>query len=179
MVNPRPTNLWNRIYSLSFKTQREVKIQSLQYKLLHRIIPCNVYLHRIKIKESNLCDYCSIPDDITHFFCHCAKTYHLWKSIFNWYNKTSTDPPFFPAEHEIIFGILESKNRKDTKILNVIILLTKNYIHCKRLYHQANLCISEWLLKLRSWIYMENKLPYRKGSKEVSHLWDNILTYLG
>lgn len=82
------------------------------------------------MKESNLCENCKIPDDIIHFYYHCTKTYHLWKSIFKWYNRISKVSPLFPAEHEVIFGIIGHKSRDDTGILNVIILLTKSYIHC-------------------------------------------------
>lgn len=45
-INSRPDDIWDKIYPLYFRVQREVKVQSLQYKLLHWIIPCNAYLHK-------------------------------------------------------------------------------------------------------------------------------------
>lgn len=64
----RESGLWKEIFSLPYRTQKEVKLESLQYKILARIIPCNLYLQRIGVKESNLCDHCQVKDDWVPFF---------------------------------------------------------------------------------------------------------------
>jgi hypothetical protein len=45
---------WNRIYCLCFKDVQESKLNWLQYKILHRIIPTNYYLHTLKLIDSSL-----------------------------------------------------------------------------------------------------------------------------
>ncbi len=60
---------WHRIFKLSF----HVKIQTFQYKIVHRIISCKKWLFNIKIKTSEVCAYCKYIDDIPHFFFHCTK----------------------------------------------------------------------------------------------------------
>ncbi len=40
------------IFKLPFHTVRDTKLQSFQFRLLHRIIPCNKWLNTIKIKNS-------------------------------------------------------------------------------------------------------------------------------
>ncbi len=42
---------WPRIFKLPFQVIRETKIQTFQYKILHRIISCNKWLFNIKIKN--------------------------------------------------------------------------------------------------------------------------------
>lgn len=49
---------WNRIYCLCFKAVQESKLNWLQYQILHRIIPTNYYLHKLKLIDSPLCSFC-------------------------------------------------------------------------------------------------------------------------
>ncbi len=34
-------NVWSRIFKFPFKTVRDTKIQTYQYNIVHRVIPCN------------------------------------------------------------------------------------------------------------------------------------------
>ncbi len=67
------TKTWQRIFKLPFQVIRETRIQTFQYKILHKVISCNKWLFNIRIKTSELCDYCKDIDDIPHFFYHCPK----------------------------------------------------------------------------------------------------------
>ncbi len=75
---------WPRIFKLPFLVIREAKLQTFQYKILHRIIPCNKWLFNIKIKTSEVCDYCNEIDDISHFFFLCTNVREFWNLILNW-----------------------------------------------------------------------------------------------
>ncbi len=55
--NSAESNVWNRIFRLPFKRVRDTKIHTFHFGLLHRIIPFNTWLHNIKIKERNTCDF--------------------------------------------------------------------------------------------------------------------------
>lgn len=48
---------WGNIFELPFKVTLESKRQWMQYKILHRIVPTNNYLYKIKLKDSPLCDF--------------------------------------------------------------------------------------------------------------------------
>ena len=50
------------------KHSKETKIILLQWKILHKIYPCNKYLHQIKLSESELCIDCNNADTLEHFF---------------------------------------------------------------------------------------------------------------
>ena len=73
-------------FRLPFYTVRETKIQSFQYKIIHRIINCNKKLYEMKIKPSPLCDHCGSVDDIPHFFVLCPIVLLFWKDFFGWWN---------------------------------------------------------------------------------------------
>ena len=72
---------WSEVFKLPYKITRETKLQSLQYKIIHRIIPCNVWLKKLKIKESDECDYCDGTDSIEHFFLDCKKVAKFWTCL--------------------------------------------------------------------------------------------------
>ncbi len=62
---------------------------TFQYRILHRIIPCNKWLHNIKIIESDSCNYCGGVDDILHFFKKCSKANDFWSYWINWWENLS------------------------------------------------------------------------------------------
>jgi hypothetical protein len=47
-------NDWEKIFTLS-KVLRDTKIRTFQYKILFNLIPCNLYLNRIKRCDTNKC----------------------------------------------------------------------------------------------------------------------------
>ena len=64
------------VYELPFKVNIESKMRSFQYKLIHNIIPTNLSLHRMKIKESPFCDHCNGQNKtLLHSFCECPKVF--------------------------------------------------------------------------------------------------------
>ncbi len=79
----------HRIFKLPFVVLRQIKIQTFQYKVLHRVIPCNKLLYNIKIKDSEICEYCNEVDDIVHFFLKCSKVRNVWNVILNWLERLS------------------------------------------------------------------------------------------
>ncbi len=50
------------------------KIQTFQYKVLYRVIPCNKWLYNIKIKDSEICEWCNEVDDIVYYFLNVQKS---------------------------------------------------------------------------------------------------------
>ncbi len=72
---------------MPFKTVRDTKIQTSQYRIIQKIIPCNKWLHNIKIKNSYLCEYCNNVDDFPHYFIGCPKVADVWSYWFNWWEQ--------------------------------------------------------------------------------------------
>ncbi len=61
------------MFKFPFKTVRDTKIQTFQYDIVHRVIPCNNWLCNIKVKDIKAGDYCGKIDDIAHFFKNCCE----------------------------------------------------------------------------------------------------------
>ena len=60
---------WNKIFELPFKSIKESKLQWLQFQILHRIIPTNDYLYKLKKVNSPLCTFCKTEIENTdHLF---------------------------------------------------------------------------------------------------------------
>lgn len=76
------TPKWKEIRTLLFRTMRDrnqVIIFSL--KVAYRLIPCNKYLNKIRIRDSPLCQFCLAEDSISHFSCRCSLVQTLWSKL--------------------------------------------------------------------------------------------------
>ncbi len=129
---------WQTIFKLPFQVIRETRIQTFQYKILHKVIWCNKWLFNIKIKTSELCDYCNDIDDITHFFFHCPKVKIFWNSALKWLENISNLPlrnsPLL--EECLIFGFPECNTvvKGKMSVINFCILYIKYYIYILKDY---------------------------------------------
>ncbi len=56
-LNSGENKTWKRIFNISFTVLRDTKLQSFQYKIIHNIIPCNKWLHTIKIRNDNISNF--------------------------------------------------------------------------------------------------------------------------
>ena len=74
-------DFWERQYNINIypyfaagnEACREARLQLLHFKILHNIYPTNILLHKMKIKDSALCDHCKVHDFIEQFFFKCNK----------------------------------------------------------------------------------------------------------
>ncbi len=136
---------WHGIFKLPFQIIRETRIQTFQYKILHRVILCNKWLFNIKIKTSELCDYCKDIDDIPHFFFHCPKVKIFWNSILQWLENISNlqlrNSPIL--KECLIFGFPECNTvvKGNMSVINFCIIYIKYYIYIytQRLFNNKQL----------------------------------------
>lgn len=73
-------DLWKYVFEAPYRW-RETKLQAFQYKVLHRIVPCNKFLANIRIKQDSTCTFCNDSDTIQHFFMECRDTQRFWNSL--------------------------------------------------------------------------------------------------
>lgn len=78
---------WGRACTEVYRLTRVTKLQSFQYKILHRTIPCNVYLKQIRIKDSDWCPFCDESDTITDFIFSCSNVQPFWEAICAWFRQ--------------------------------------------------------------------------------------------
>ena len=69
---------WNNIQIANFKCTIETQLRSFYFKLFHKAICTNQFLHRI----STNCYFCNnLPETILHLFCECEKVSPLWDEL--------------------------------------------------------------------------------------------------
>ena len=75
------------VYELPFKVTVENKLRSFQFKLIHNIIPTNLSLYKMNIKDSPKCDRCLFQNEtLVHMFCECPDVKIFWKDVIMWWN---------------------------------------------------------------------------------------------
>ena len=58
-------------FELNLQSTKEVKIQNIQFKILHNIYPTLKHLHKWNIKESPNCTHCQVPETTIHAIAEC------------------------------------------------------------------------------------------------------------
>ena len=161
---------WEFAFSLAFKTLKDTKIQTLQYKILTNIFPCNSKLYRWKVAASPRCNLCYEIDTIEHYICECDAVKEFWNSFQLWW-KGIFDCYIHLSVRDIIFGVQE--NNHTLKSLNYCILLAKRYIYAHK-YKGKKINISIYLLDLKDRLRTDIYIERSKVKSNIMYL-DNLL----
>jgi hypothetical protein len=162
--------LWYEIFYSPYKSCRDTKLQSLQYRLIYRVVNCQKKLFDWKIVDNPICKFCNNIDDIRHFFMLCGKVKKFWFDILRWWNRISDTKiviESFDIEECILFGF---RLLSDIFIpLNHIILLGKEYIYYERIFGNNNICMYNFLPQLKFKLEIEMKcLESRKDNHRLN-----------
>ena len=149
---------WERSFTLAFRLLRDTKIQTLQYKILMRIFPCNSKLFRWKIVYSPRCNFCYEIDSIEHYLYECNLVRKFWSAFEKWWKHIS-DCYIHLATKDILFGI-HLDDSKMLRALNYSILIAKRYIYVEK-YKSNSLFFLVFLqdlkMRLETDIYIEKR----------------------
>ena len=146
-------SVWTRIFEMPFKNARETNLQSFQYRVIHRIIPCNKWLHNITVKSSSLCDFCENEDNLIHYFMHCSNTKIFWNYFFNWWHTITEMLIENILDEHILFGF--PSNCDIVTVLNFCVLFAKWYIYCKKLNNNNDFDLYEYQVQLKQRLLFE------------------------
>ena len=82
------------MYENIFKSTIDTTIRNFQYKYISRIIPTNTYLMKCNIKQSNICDFCSMHvESVKHLFWECTHTQSFWTALSTYLNSINFSTP--------------------------------------------------------------------------------------
>lgn len=168
---------WSSICRSPFKTVRETKIQTLQYKILNRIIPCNSFLKQLRIREDESCTFCSETDSIAHFLFLCPMVQAFWQKICSWFDNMVGLQLQTIDCREFIFGTDVSTSKGN--IINSILLYTKYFVHRQKLFHQSDLTLLHFLQELKVKLTCEKFISCQEGKSGRFRKWEAILSALG
>lgn len=170
---------WNIIFSCAFKVARETALQSFQYKVINRFLPCKSNLFKWKKAESNICDICDGThiDNIEHFLIQCDVAKDFWEKFFMWW-KTLYHVNIDLYDLEILFGIANSENDIVLNSLNFCMLYARYYIYkCK--ISDNKICFNVFKIELQNRLLYEKHILQMENKIEVFvSKWQTILLSL-
>ncbi len=151
---------WQLYYSLPYTCTYSTKLQSFQYRILHRVIGVNKWLKRWGIVESELCGFCSRDiETITHLFVDCPKVKQLWEDVRLWLH-AHVDIGLVNTNN-IIFGDASGVTK------NFIILLVKYYIYTTKM-REKSLSLEGIKAAIKSEYIMELHISQTNGRMKRS-----------
>lgn len=154
------------IYSCTISTKHRV----FQYKLLHRILATNSWLHKVSILESGLCSFCnSSQETLIHLFWDCNVIQELWSHIFDWINAVTHRGRRY--DNTVLLG------NKDL-FLNFLFILAKHYIYTCRTKTRKPI-FNNYLQYVKHAHRLEKEIAEKNG-KINSHnsKWNWFITWL-
>ncbi len=63
------------------KSQKDIKLRNLQYKMLHNIYPTMNHLYKWKIKDTPNCSLCNVPETLKHAVFDCPVAARVWENL--------------------------------------------------------------------------------------------------
>ena len=122
-------NEWLEINDIPFSSHLDTKKIWFQYSIIHRILPLNDLLFKMKLIETNQCSFCNnSAETITHIFYDCLVVQNIWEKLKTWIEmKTESHLAF--TKRNICLGYPERRNR----VLNHIISTVKYSIYIARI----------------------------------------------
>lgn len=121
---------WKDIFWNCFKTSKDTQLQWFQAGLLHRILPTERFI--CKIKNSSNCSFCkNSMETLSHLVWECGVVNRFWNNLLNLiHEKCQHCVNFFFSLELILFGI--ARDIVTDKTMDLIILISKFYIYkCK------------------------------------------------
>ena len=88
---PRRKLFWNELINdtdfkkawlLPYTFWISKKIKNIQFKILHKIYPCNVMLSKF-MDMDNKCVFCDMEESIAYAFCECNVVHDFWMDFFS------------------------------------------------------------------------------------------------
>lgn len=127
---------------------------------MYRIIPCRVFLHRIRVIDSELCSRCATLDDLFHFFFECPIIKEFWDSLASWmeHKQGIRHFPDDLTEEEFLLGIVDRDG--DYSLINYVILVAKFYIYKTTVFNLGDPDLIQFILELKNSLSIERLCCY-------------------
>ena len=140
------------IYTNAFISCRSTKLQSFQFRLLHRTIACNHWLFNIRIKDNPNCDTCQVDDTLSHFFIGCRKVEPFWRSFKQWWQRFCSKPHNF-TNTNILLGV--NNTTQADKCFNYLLIQAKKFINDSKLNESKYISLYTFLHLIKNDLTIE------------------------
>lgn len=163
---------WESIYTNPYRSSRETKLQSFSFKVTHRLIPCNYYLHKLRIKESEQCSFCPATGTIKHFMCECPDVQQFWDRLTSWLDDYTHLSLMGLSSTNLLFGV--SVGSHNWKTINWLVLFGKFFIKKQKLFGLGKFPLIQFLSEMKNSLATEEKICYLEGQKHKFHRWKDL-----
>ena len=72
---------WLVLFKIPYKVARETEVQSLQFKIFNRYIPCKENLYLWRKESSDICRVCNKTETTEHFLVQCSYNRVFWQDV--------------------------------------------------------------------------------------------------
>lgn len=168
---------WNLIYLRPFGITRETKVQSLQFRVLHRTITCNHLLYRWRMRDDGLCSFCDQEDTLEHFFHACHLCREFWAQVREWIFSSLRISLTRISLKEFLLGV--PKDFPHASVVNYALLWVKFFIHRQKLFGGGVLNLDHWIGELRLKLLTERRICEEEGKPSKFKRWETLLDATG
>ena len=150
-------------YTIPFHSVKDASLVWFQYRILHRILATNKFLHMIHYIDSDICSFCNTyPETLQHLFFKCDNVYNLWKEVKSWIlSKTGIQINF--SKDIVLFGMVNNKN---STFINWLTINIKYYIYNMKIQKKM-LNINSVKNMLKNKFYIEKYILFKNCSYEI------------
>jgi len=171
---------WEEFFYLPYSVTRETKLQTFQYKILHRIFPCRYWLHICKVVNNDKCLICTETDSISHYFIDCVPNQTFWQCLTRWVSR-ALDINLLLKKQDILFGIPKSRATNISithkHVINYCLLLAKWYIYINK---ESHLQLYGFLVLLKQKLSTEKIILLKLGQvRKYERIWKHLLEFIG
>ena len=122
---------WDKSYMLPIYWTKETKLQTFQFKLLHRKIATNDYLHKIGISLTDKFTFCEQnAESLIHLFWGCVLVQTFWQKIQHWLIQRQIKPQDFSLSLPTCLGLVDST---EDILLHHALLIGRYHIYSSKL----------------------------------------------
>jgi exonuclease III len=116
---------WENFHLMAQRCTDSIDLIWFQFRNIHNILTTNSWLYKIGYIESQLCSLCQIyPETVEHIYCECSYAINIWMKLTTWLELSIGRELNINNEHKLL-----GFKGKNNNPLNVIILLTKQYLY--------------------------------------------------
>ena len=106
------------LYNIRFGVTNNYKLIQFQYKLIMRISTCKLMRWKMRIeKDSGNCNYCNVPESLTHIFLDCNHTFGFVNKLGN-FIREKFDPDYWDVTR--FYFITCSHQIQEVNFINMI-----------------------------------------------------------
>ena len=141
-----------------------------QYKIVHRILPTNSLLHKMKQVDSPNCPFCpSEIHTIRHLFIECSQANSFWVEFQNWYGNHS-GKKLHLSNLDVLYGLFHSSQY--WLALNHLIIIGKYYLYINAIIRNK-VQFGEFKSLFRDKLLLEKYIAIKSGEQDkYMKKWD-------